>query len=50
VTDIAGIGAGGSSCDQAMASQPAFTASAGTDIAVLIAYYPRIRQLYIDDE
>jgi hypothetical protein len=31
-------------------TRPAFTASAGTDIADLIEYYGRVRQLPIDDE
>jgi hypothetical protein len=31
-------------------TRPAFTASAGTDIADLIDYYGRVRQLPVDDE
>jgi len=31
-------------------TRPAFTASAGTDIADLIEYYGRVRQLPVDDE
>ena len=31
-------------------TRPAFTASAGTDIAGLIEYYRRVRQLPVDDE